>query len=262
MSSIIIIQQTDAVHLISDAAGYDTDGVVRRVASKIHNLPVANCIYASRGCTWGEDALAVMMACYASFDEIATELPDFLLRLKSAAIEAGVAVVDRSFVVTVAGWSDSLQKWSAAVFSSWDKCDQHDTDGLSYIDGYEPCGPILASTICCAPPVDALILGRPVASQSDIDGLDPVRDGITLIEAQRSEPILINEAYVRYVVGGFAELGTVSAEGIKRQVIKEWSDEIGKHIMPAGLLHLSDLDALSTRWTADLLASRQQQMAA
>ena len=262
MSSIIIIQQTDAVHLISDGAGYDNEGVVQRVASKIHSLPLANCIYASRGCTWTEDALAVMMACYSSFDEIATELPDFLLRLKSAAVAAGVAVIDRTFIVTVAGWSDALQKWAAVVYSSWDKCDPHDVDGLSFIEGYETCRPILASTICCAPPVEELALGRPVESQSEVDAIDPVQDGITLIEVQRARPLLISEAHARYVVGGFAELGSVSAAGIDRRVIKEWPDKIGAHILPEGLLQMSDLEALSVQWSAELAASREQEIAA
>jgi hypothetical protein len=49
MSAVIVIRQTDAVHLVCDGASYKPDGTLLGITAKGFALPHLNCAIAFRG---------------------------------------------------------------------------------------------------------------------------------------------------------------------------------------------------------------------
>lgn len=265
MSSLIAIQQTDAIHLITDGAQYDHEGVVLNIASKVVHLRRSNCVFAVRGSHWAVLPLEFCLRLFGSLDAIVEALPP-ILRLMLCEYEKAQAdqgadahPVDRHFEVTIAGWSDRMQRMVALVASTWAVRDPDDQTGLSYQVGYVPCTPWLPAQGYSQPPVDWVgVLGRAFDTQAHVDAFDPVTDGLALHEAQRVE----GGAYLgraAYLVGGFAELTTVRRDGVERQILCEWPDAIGETITPAGA---APIDLLQAVLDADqVLRAAEQQKA-
>lgn len=84
------------------------------------------------------------------------------------------------------------------------------------------------------PPVNMVpTIGREIDSAEALETIDPVAEGRLLIEAQRRVPGAYN-GQIRYLVGGFAELTTITREAIESTILCEWADEIGSLIVPDG----------------------------
>ena len=66
----------------------------------------------------------------------------------------------------------------------------------------------------------------------DPEQWNPERDALTLIEAQRCDPML--DAPERYCIGGKAVLTCVDARGVSHVTLKRWPDRIGHLIDPYG----------------------------
>lgn len=148
-------------------------------------------------------------------------------------------------------WSDERQAWTAGIASTFQPCDPEEVQGISHLDGYEPFMPLLAAAACCLPAVDGVgILGRTFNRQDDVDGLDPVREGLMLHEAQRLVVGITSDGQIQYLVGGLAELVTVSAAGITRQLLRRWPDRIGELITPEGAELVEDVKARLTEQMA------------
>ncbi len=250
MSSIIAIQQTDAIHLITDGAKYDHDSVVLNIASKVVHLRRSNCVFARRGAHWAVLPLEFCLRLFGSLDAIVEALPAILRRMLAEydKVQAERAAephpIDQHFEITIAGWSDRMQRMVALVSSTWAVRDPHDQTGLSYQVGYVPCTPWLPAQGYSQPPVDwEGVLGRPFNTQAHVDAFDPVADGLALHGAQRLEGgTYLGKA--AYLVGGFAELTTVRRDGVERQILCEWPDAIGKTITPAGAAPIDLLQAV------------------
>lgn len=254
MSSIIIIQKTDAVHLITDGAFYDLDGRVTDVRSKVAELTRSGCLMAVRGANYPSMPLEFLLGLQPSFDSIMTALPNTLRSIVQMfdIVTSDVApCVERHFEVTIAGWSNERQAWTAGIASTFRRCDPEDVQGISYLDGYEPFMSLLAAPACCMPAVDGVeILGRAFNRQEDVDSLDPVREGLLLHEAQRMVVGVTGDGQIQYLVGGLAELVTVSAAGITRQLLRNWPDRIGELITPEGAEPVEDVKARLTEHMA------------
>jgi hypothetical protein len=145
-----------------------------------------------------------------------------------------VSPIYRHFQVTVAGWSDTLNSWASGIASTYETRDPDDVTGLSHLNGYQPFIPYQGAPVCCVPAVESEVLGRDVVTQDDINGLDPERDALLLVQAQRLTPVIDGTFQVQYLVDGFAELVTLSAQGVSRKILCEWPDECGKLITPEG----------------------------
>jgi len=64
------------------------------------------------------------------------------------------------------------------------------------------------------------------------DKFDPTRDGMRVLEIQRRHlpdwPASVNH----HVVGGFAQLTTITENSIETKIIHRWPDEVGQPIRP------------------------------
>lgn len=250
MSSIISIEQTDAVHIITDSAIYGADGVVRRFKRKVVELPLSNCVFVLRGADYPCTALSLLLFQYDSLDAIMNNIPKHMQQMLAVfdqLNEGDIAPIHRHFQVTVAGWSDDLNSWAAGIASTYEACDPNDVTGISYLTGYQPFIPYQGAPAYCVPAVESAVLGRDIVTQEDIDGFDPERDGLLLIQAQRLTPVIDGAFQVQYLVGGSAELVTLSAQGVSRKILCEWPDECGQLITPEGAPSRNEVKA----WVAE-----------
>lgn len=71
-----------------------------------------------------------------------------------------------------------------------------------------------------------------------------------LHEAQRLVVGITSDGQIQYLVGGLAELVTVSAAGITRQLLRRWPDRIGELITPEGAELVEDVKARLTEQMA------------
>lgn len=257
MSSIIAIEQTDAVHIITDSAIYGADGVVHRFKRKAVELPLSNCVFVLRGADYPCAALTLMLFQYDSLDAIMDNLPKHMQQMIAVfdQLSENVSPIYRHFQVTVAGWSDTLNSWASGIASTYETRDPDDVTGISYLNGYQPFIPYQGAPVCCVPAVESEVLGRDVVTQDDINGLDPERDGLLLVQAQRLTPVIDGAFEVQYLVGGSAELVTLSAEGVSRKILIEWPDECGQLITPEGAPTREEVKV----WIAEQQASARAQ---
>ena len=85
-------------------------------------------------------------------------------------------------------------------------------------------------------PIDKSLAARlPLTPEQLAGSLDPMADGLRIIEEQRgvSAPQGGREE-PSYGVGGFAQMTMVSRDMIGTQVVRRWPDEIGRRLGLAG----------------------------
>ncbi|EZP79532.1 hypothetical protein BV97_03969 [Novosphingobium resinovorum] len=246
MSSYIILQKRDAVHFITDGAGYDDDGVIRSIDGKSFILRNAGSAIISRGALYGGSQAAAFLSACVSFDHLVDTLPSvmrLLLKVRDSTTAGESHPLDRHFLIAAGGWSDRLQAMVAVIATTFEACDPSDPEGLSCWPGYEQFMPFLAPTGFLNPPVNLReAIGRDVQDAEALEGIDAVGEGRLLIEAQRRIPMAYR-GKPRYLVGGFGELVTVTRDSIERVRLCDWPDEIGAYIQPDGAPSLEDLTA-------------------
>ncbi|KQN19439.1 hypothetical protein ASE86_13285 [Sphingomonas sp. Leaf33] len=238
MSSIIIIQQAEAVHLITDGAHYERDGTLGLIGSKVRQLPRAETVFALRGIGAFEPFEEIFASC-RSFDDVIDTIPSALaffdLAVRTSVPDAGFPHLGLELVA--AGWSDARQAWSVGIASPLPARYPQDQVGISHLPGYVQYEPFVAAPLSCAPPVDIeKAVGRSIPDPAAVNELYPAAAGLAIIEAQRLVPcdLSADGDGFQYVVGGFAELTTVSASGISHRILRTWPDEIGRRLEPAG----------------------------
>ncbi|MBV2147433.1 hypothetical protein KRZ98_03920 [Sphingobium sp. AS12] len=256
MSSITVIQQNDAVHLITDAAHYDLDGVILSIRSKICELPRSGCVFATRGSDWSMQFLEWMLSRCDSFDEIVKVLPGVMSVIDTGFLTfaSDMPAKMRHYVITIAGWSESAQRVTTVMACTYPIGDPADTEGWSMNDFYGQYTPIYVPIVMTIPPVSLEgALGRTVDDTTDwVDAMDPAADGLAIFEEQRRFVSTYIDS-VQYVVGGFAELTTITRDGITRSILKEYPDQVGELITPDGAMPIAEA------WESEL-ASRRANM--
>jgi hypothetical protein len=232
MSTIVIIQQPGAVHLITDAGQYDpATGALVNVRSKVVRLP-SGVAFAWRGAggDWPE-TIALRLAHYASFDAILIDISEIADRVFRTFADGASAEGNAmpaggwEFEIYLAGFSRSSGRVGCAWLTS-----AAVPSGSSPEASAAPFAMREAPAFIMGPaPAQSLdaILGYRLDADA-IDRLDPATDGLALIEAQRRTP----SAGGYYVAGGRAELTTITAGGVARSVLATWPDVIGRPIEP------------------------------
>jgi hypothetical protein len=253
MSSIAIMQQRDAVHLVTDAAHYTSDGLVVQISSKVTELPASNSVFSIRGAGYADRVLGWLLYRFASFDDAIEALPGVMSVADSVFLtfaDSGASPVQRHFVLTIAGWSDRLQCMATVAAATYEHGDPADTEGwMTGIPGYRQYSPVYMPAMGAMPPVDvAQALGRTLVELEDgIEDIDVAADALAIFEAQRVFPSFGPNS-AQYVVGGFAELTTVTRDGIARRILKEYPDQVGKFIVPDGAEPVAEVWARELEW--------------
>lgn len=263
MSSVVAICQTDAIHLVTDGAMYDRDGLVTGFQSKIIPLHSAKSVIAVRGAGWAFLPLEAFLRFATSFDQALERLPDLMERMIAGHIaELGTDIhpAEREFEVTIAGWSSKYGRLMVAVASTFAPCDPKDSTGDSHQPGYRQFVPWEAARAYTAPLIDVQgVLGREIATVGDVNELAGEVDGFALHCAQRVTPGLYYGTPV-HMIGGFAEHTRITRQGFETKVIREWPDAIGQKITPEGAVPLDLVQhALVTQAAAQVAAEELQE---
>jgi hypothetical protein len=220
MTAINLIVQEQAVHLLTDAAFYDPEGVVLYIASKTVMMPALRLAIACSGRAETKQ-IADRLRGLSSQREMLQQLP----------LIAGVIRADNLALRPDMPEAIELQLFVAM----WDERENRpvglalSTDRAYFGDAYTP-GVLVEVEQLFAPAVDLQsALGRRADPRRRFS-FDPVQDGLRLIEGQRASKSAMIED--RWWIGGRAELITVDHEGVRTEILREWPDEVGGYITP------------------------------
>lgn len=212
----------DRVELLTDAAGWDNDGVLRTVRSKVTVVPGYPVAITSRG-IYGRarritDLLIEMVQRAGSFDLAMELLAEGLPTIKRA-VPAGEAVD-----FCIAGHSPEA---GFAVYTF------RTADEPPFVEGWK----LYASTETVVCGIDGGRHGRPDFHRQFLAAGTLRESGVKFVEMFRRAKNtdgamagLSQEAYCN--AGGFLELTTVTADGVRTERIHEWDDRVGERADP------------------------------
>jgi hypothetical protein len=230
MTAINTVRQSDAVHIISDGAFCNDDGVILEIGPNAFPLPHFPAAVAIRGATHFLPFLIYRLCrdC-GSFDEL-------LSKIVGAALEVHVSFpmmlgtlgfgnVAPDFDLVVAGWSTARGKPESYIVTSRPHEPSHAGKGWQIVDLPE---------VLIAPPVNELqakAVGWTVPMSAG--EFRPDNDGLKLLEAQRLSANLPRKELGsprRHSVGGFVQLTTITRQKLQIEILHRWSDKVGQRL--------------------------------
>lgn len=225
MTAINTIIQRDAVRIVSDAASYAADGNLVAVAPKVALLPHLNAAIACRGPHISVPLFADLLGAVAStYDDLKAKAPAFIRDLLPM-FEASFSQCQfgGDFDVVVAGISETTGP------DAWLVC-SHTRYSV------EPFSLVQLAGLTLLPGDPAIHEAVRAAVPHDVEAFDIERDGLAVLEAQRAHAV--EHAGGRWLtgVGGFAQVTSITREGISTRVIHRWYDEVGQPIGAADIL--------------------------
>jgi hypothetical protein len=228
MTAANLVVAERAAYLLTDSATYATDGAVLDLRPKVIASPELRIAIAGNGETWDtkEFITRCWMGLQPSSDGAIAALPQLVGILK-ADLEAYYRrhqtpmrpasewPPPHVFHLFATVWSQERQRPEGYAISSRGAAFYPHSAVLS--------GCVYQMKRHIQPPFAGPLSQDPYSEQ-----FDPERDGLALIEAQRRWV----DADGRHIVGGTAQLTTVSEVGVTTTVLREWPDEIGRRIEP------------------------------
>lgn len=223
MTAVNVIRQRDAVHFLTDGAAVGPDGNVAFTAPKVFALPQLRCAVAVRGTSMGLTLLSNLLSMAGSFAELRRRSGEFIAEGVDALDKLGLAGQQgHGAQVFVGGFPSSTGGAEVFVVST------------ATVGGYPGGTPIPIQGVCITPGEAVTQVGGEAAffGGRHVDDLDPINDGLALLEAQRRTPVEGG----RYLVGGFGQLTTVRRSGeITTRILCSWPDRIGAPIRPQAI---------------------------
>jgi hypothetical protein len=214
MSAYIAQRNNDRVTILSDAAFYDKNLIVRRIGSKIEEIGKFNSVMVSRGdldiCLKSTNGLRQMWRAADHFDIAIVALEQQLNRLN-------IGGDQRPLEFILAGVSET----GGPMLFAWTN---------RKVEGIEPHKLHIIRDVIQIGFVPSAEHLEAWHERGGIDGM-----GIEMMELMRnqvSEPIT-SGSKSGYIVGGFVERVDVTQDGISRRIEKDWGDQVGQPINPA-----------------------------
>jgi hypothetical protein len=215
------IKQKTAVHILTDGATWLFNGSFFNgpPAVKAWPLPHLSAVVAARGPIGSPTVLASFFGSSGcrSYDELkraAVTIVREAMTYESYS-HAFAGPFGSKIEIVIAGFSETVGPDAFVVSVAEDRT-------LTAND----CGPILMA------PGDHAIQAEALASLpggvKSADDMDPERDGISMMEAQRAAFGLTGAPSGMTTCGAFAQLSTISATSIISRIIKRWPYEIGQ----------------------------------
>jgi hypothetical protein len=235
MSAINVIVQRDAAHLITDAAVYDNDGIVRQIRPKTYVLPHLKCAIATRGPSRSTDLLGFAMATlFSSFEDLVEQIEEQLpaiIELHADELTGGGNTRVDLFIV---GWSEH---GPAAYFiqtepNGW----VGDTEILNPPAYTLTPLPSIVASPCFTPEAGTASMEGANRVIRDVDDLDASMDGLRMLEIQRRDRCaLVPGGPEAHWVGGFGLWTRIGEHSVGQSVITRWNDRIGEPITPEAM---------------------------
>jgi hypothetical protein len=239
MSAINVIRQRNAVHIISDAAVYDSDGVVQFFQPKAFSLPHLPAVLASRGPFRAGYLLgSALGAIFATFDDLVDGIEERLPEICEVFEDSLHDGHKDNIELYIVGWS--AEREGPETYFLQTKTNSFHTDYVppsgDYYVNPAPFELVKLPEIVLGPFVtqdeakaSQASLNRDVRGPGD---LDPAVDGLRILEMQRQQRCTMGEVEAHWI-GGFGLLSTVTKDGVTQRVIGRWDDEVGELIEPA-----------------------------
>jgi hypothetical protein len=217
MTAINVIRQANAVHVLTDGASYDHNGVMAFPGPKVWPMPHLNCVLAVSGSRMAPGMLVEGLSAVAdTFDELRANAVDAFRTISDAFTASGAPLG-----MVVAGWGAA-------------GADSYVVANHGKYPGIKPFTVTTTGPIAIMPQIEvqawADAIGRNIAGADD---LDPAVDGLKLLELQRRAkvPVASNPAVQAKIVGAFAQLTTVKRDGeISTRILKRWDDHAGTKV--------------------------------
>jgi hypothetical protein len=233
MSAIITLNQREAVSILCDGAGYDSQGTVRAVMSKAFAIPHLSAVISTRGSAVALPFLGTRLsALFSGFDELISGIEAKLPKIIDDAEALFELSGATSTEMAVIGWSDQDDCGKAFTIQTRDVNDSR----AEYADVEQPASFKLVerpNAFAWPAPSAQLMQEADFRGDVDIEKLVPEIDLLQILEMQRRSLIEFNGQEI-HVVGGLALLSTVTRGGkIMQRVIHRWQeDKIGRMIQP------------------------------
>jgi hypothetical protein len=217
MSSAILIRQTDAIHIISDAAAYDKNGTVIALAPKSFAIPHMSAALTARGDLAALPLVAPLVS-LRKYEQTLSAVYRVLAAAKKANSELelfiggfmtdGESHAFHATTESVTGAAAPHPPVNDPIYEL--------TNAVTSIPGFA------ASPM---PPADDPIYE--LIGNRCPDQIDPRVDGLAIIEAQRRHAV-----DGIFTVGGWATLISVYRDRIEERILTRWPDRIGEPIDP------------------------------
>jgi hypothetical protein len=220
MTAINIIQQISAVHVITDGAVCNPDdGKLALEVAKVWPLPHLNAVIAVRGSYLAAPAILLRIGAKAlSFDDLKKQISS---GLNDECDRAELLAACGSFDLVVAGWSDSVGPHSYFMCN-------HLLHG-----GIEPWRVVDLNGVSLLPlsPAMRTEFDDAFPPGTNPHALDPIRDGLRMLEIQRRHLAPNADGSANYrTIGRFAQLTTITRAAIETRIIHRWPDVPGRAI--------------------------------
>jgi hypothetical protein len=224
VTAINVIQRPHAVHMLTDGAAYLPDGTLGLATQKVVAVAHLSAAFSARGPRLFMPLVGEHIAgAFKSFDEMV----EGIIEVVRAASRDYLPLFDLcahgpTFQMVIAGWSTARRKPETYVLT-----DNGEKLGIPSWK-LQPFGALLVM------PWDEDTAARIRLTKEEMAGrLDPVRDGLRILEAQRfAKAIQGRETEAAHGVGGFAQLTTITAENITTRILKRWPDLVGEKLDP------------------------------
>jgi hypothetical protein len=234
MTAINVIRQGDGVHIISDGAFCDANGILCEIVPNTWLLPHLPAAVAIHGSPHLMPFLMYRLSreCH-SLDEIAA-------RIANIAIDVHISFpmthgtldygnIKPEFDLIIAGWSAQDRRPKSLLVTCPDR-----TKSRNFQTGWKV---LELSDMLIAPPITEQVvssIGWKVPDSAEAFRADV--DGLKLLQAQRllRGPMNPRSSTVThgFMVGGFVQLTSISEHGVNTRILHRWPDEIGRRIDP------------------------------
>ena len=235
MTAINVIRQAASVHIISDGAFCDDQGIVAEIGPNAFALPHLPAAIAINGSTHFMPFLVHRLSRECrSFDDllgrVARTAFDVHVSFPTMFGTFGFGKLEPDFDLVVAGWSVANGQPKSFILSTHDRT----ITGGRRVRAWELSE---LPDVLIAPPVDdAQVQATGWRLPPSADRFRPHEDGLALLEAQRltrkeSRDQQGKPSYV-HVVGGFVQLTSITPSRINSSILRWWPDLPGLKIDP------------------------------
>ncbi|KQX34108.1 hypothetical protein ASD04_17865 [Devosia sp. Root436] len=221
MTAINVIRRDDRIWFMTDAAVYSQTGVIEAIEDKVILLPAIGAAIATRGPYENFRVLQYMLNASGdrlkSFDDLVEQLP--------AIIRGATARFHRDrFELTIGGYSGAREGMETYLCFSR-SAQGRMRDGMGTIPEAVPVRvpDLVGSPIPAPHQLAAVGIFGPISPEE----FDPRTDGMRLMEGQR---LYRHSTGGYHMVGGYAQLTTITREGLTSEVLRSWPDRIGHKI--------------------------------
>ncbi len=229
MTSVLVLRQRHAVHLMCDMAAYEENGILRSVTHrKCVAMPK---ISAAVACT-GPAMLGAFLGLrlpqvFQTFDELVENgdkcLPD--LFNEYAEEERGS---DASSTCYIVGWHEVKRRPAAYCMELWTDKSSRISQVLARSSGTAQRFKLKEQLVAGTPAPGSDLLIAAGWSVDDENDMDPEIGLLHLMEIQRHE-----EIDGRHWVGGGAFLTSIDRSGVTQRVAHQWPEDcVGEFISP------------------------------